>query len=124
MPDSDRKSVVVLGAAGLIGQFIASDLGRRGFVVTAVARRFTPAQRTAFGDRARETSVVDLSAAELAALLLQTGADVVVNCIGVLQDSPNEKTETVHDGLSLIHISEPTRQAEISYAVFCLKKKK
>ena len=23
------------------------------------------------------------------------------------------------DGLSLIHISEPTRQAEISYAVFC-----
>ena len=28
-----------------------------------------------------------------------------------------------HIGLSLIHISEPTRQAEISYAVFCLKKK-
>ena len=28
------------------------------------------------------------------------------------------------DNLSLIHISEPTRQAEISYAVFCLKKKK
>src|SRR5678809_645195 len=26
--------------------------------------------------------------------------------------------------LSLIHISEPTRQAEISYAVFCLKKKR
>ena len=32
-------------------------------------------------------------------------------------------TEYVHE-LSLIHISEPTRQAEISYAVFCLKKKK
>src|SRR5678810_243527 len=29
-----------------------------------------------------------------------------------------------HEVLSLIHISEPTRQAEISYAVFCLKKKK
>src|SRR5665213_4312252 len=29
--------------------------------------------------------------------------------------------EDIH--LSLIHISEPTRQAEISYAVFCLKKK-
>src|SRR5678809_1682587 len=28
------------------------------------------------------------------------------------------------EDLSLIHISEPTRQAEISYAVFCLKKKK
>src|SRR5450756_3232828 len=30
-----------------------------------------------------------------------------------------------HDvGLSLIHISEPTRLGMISYAVFCLKKKK
>ena len=33
------------------------------------------------------------------------------------------EVEVVSD-LSLIHISEPTRQAEISYAVFCLKKKK
>src|SRR5660398_281657 len=30
---------------------------------------------------------------------------------------------TIH-GLSLIHISEPTRLRRISYAVFCLKKKK
>ena len=28
------------------------------------------------------------------------------------------------DALSLIHISEPTRPLYISYAVFCLKKKK
>ena len=28
------------------------------------------------------------------------------------------------DNLSLIHISEPTRRTPISYAVFCLKKKK
>src|SRR5674476_918962 len=35
------------------------------------------------------------------------------------------KRRNVHAArLSLIHISEPTRQAEISYAVFCLKKKK
>ena len=32
--------------------------------------------------------------------------------------------KNVSVNLSLIHISEPTRQAEISYAVFCLKKKK
>src|SRR5678810_1476432 len=32
----------------------------------------------------------------------------------------SEITVTLHN-LSLIHISEPTRQAEISYAVFCLK---
>ena len=29
-----------------------------------------------------------------------------------------------NDYLSLIHISEPTRRTPISYAVFCLKKKK
>ena len=29
-----------------------------------------------------------------------------------------------YQGLSLIHISEPTRLLSISYAVFCLKKKK
>src|SRR5674476_392257 len=34
------------------------------------------------------------------------------------------RTERQDLELSLIHISEPTRQAEISYAVFCLKKKK
>ena len=28
----------------------------------------------------------------------------------------------IADGLSLIHISEPTRPEPISYAVFCLKK--
>ena len=36
--------------------------------------------------------------------------------------SIKEQVMKVHK-LSLIHISEPTRQAEISYAVFCLKKK-
>ena len=30
----------------------------------------------------------------------------------------------IHVDLSLIHISEPTRRTPISYAVFCLKKKK
>ena len=34
-----------------------------------------------------------------------------------------DKAESVL-GLSLIHISEPTRLRRISYAVFCLKKKK
>eukprot|EP00831_Metopus_contortus_P067646 TRINITY_DN60380_c0_g1_i1.p2 TRINITY_DN60380_c0_g1~~TRINITY_DN60380_c0_g1_i1.p2 ORF type:complete len:130 (+),score=26.44 TRINITY_DN60380_c0_g1_i1:78-467(+) len=34
-----------------------------------------------------------------------------------------ETVERVVNGLSLIHISEPTRPLYISYAVFCLKKK-
>src|SRR5678810_286866 len=39
----------------------------------------------------------------------------------VLEETPFSVSDV---SLSLIHISEPTRQAEISYAVFCLKKKK
>ena len=42
----------------------------------------------------------------------QEGAGIVSNDQGKLL------------GLSLIHISEPTRRTPISYAVFCLKKKK
>src|SRR5665648_1178898 len=36
---------------------------------------------------------------------------------------PNDYIMPYHRGLSLIHISEPTRLGMISYAVFCLKKK-
>src|SRR5450756_2740691 len=36
----------------------------------------------------------------------------------------NERHYGALQGLSLIHISEPTRLGMISYAVFCLKKKK
>eukprot|EP00658_Telonema_sp_P-2_P012967 TRINITY_DN14931_c0_g1_i4.p3 TRINITY_DN14931_c0_g1~~TRINITY_DN14931_c0_g1_i4.p3 ORF type:complete len:108 (+),score=48.47 TRINITY_DN14931_c0_g1_i4:338-661(+) len=39
-----------------------------------------------------------------------------------LHDDPN--IEPPEFQLSLIHISEPTRLLSISYAVFCLKKKK
>ena len=46
--------------------------------------------------------------------------------MGIETEEPNQKPPTFWQmlHLSLIHISEPTRQAEISYAVFCLKKKK
>eukprot|EP00658_Telonema_sp_P-2_P046744 TRINITY_DN35028_c0_g1_i3.p1 TRINITY_DN35028_c0_g1~~TRINITY_DN35028_c0_g1_i3.p1 ORF type:complete len:120 (+),score=28.15 TRINITY_DN35028_c0_g1_i3:138-497(+) len=37
---------------------------------------------------------------------------------------PHWRTHPMCDDLSLIHISEPTRLLSISYAVFCLKKKK
>ena len=42
----------------------------------------------------------------------------------IRHETPSPKIPFKVAVLSLIHISEPTRQAEISYAVFCLKKKK
>ena len=59
--------------------------------------------------------------------LHKTGA-LLKACVrtGAMIAGANEKllkALTTYAELSLIHISEPTRQAEISYAVFCLKKK-
>src|SRR5678810_910692 len=48
----------------------------------------------------------------------------VANNIVVLNKCNGPTLEAIVNKLSLIHISEPTRQAEISYAVFCSKKKK
>src|SRR5450756_2733753 len=42
----------------------------------------------------------------------------------VLEELPDAPTKGMRSNLSLIHISEPTRLGMISYAVFCLKKKK
>src|SRR5678810_1442735 len=58
-----------------------------------------------------------ISISSLRSVLVDVGADLVEVTaseevfINLLRDIPVE--------LSLIHISEPTRQAEISYAVFC-----
>src|SRR5678816_4679543 len=56
-------------------------------------------------------------------------ADAVLNYRREMEWTRYMKTAThlpdwVDLGLSLIHISEPTRLLSISYAVFCLKKKK
>ena len=90
--------VLVLGASGLIGQFVAADLLRRGIKVTAAARRFSAAQRVLFGNAARETAIASLDVGGLRDLIAQSGADVVLNCIGVLQDQPGSSTHEAHDG--------------------------
>ena len=65
-----------------------------------------------------ETSLTYFEYGTLSALWLfkQAQLDVVILEVGL--------GGRLDATLSLIHISEPTRQAEISYAVFCLKKKK
>src|SRR5674476_123943 len=63
------------------------------------------------------------------ARLLELSADIGCRGLIVHAESPEAREFYLHlvpefepsptDDLSLIHISEPTRQAEISYAVFC-----
>jgi len=86
--------IAILGAAGLIGFALAEDLIRRGFAIQALARRFTRAQLWALEKHAVRTEMVSL--AQDARERLLADADIVVNCIGVLQDGPARDTDRVH----------------------------
>lgn len=120
-------TIAVLGAAGLIGQAIGEDLAGRGFRVAAIARRFTAAQATLFAPDAVTAPLVDQDVPALAGLLARSGAEVVVNCLGVLQDAPGVSTQEVHEGFAarlveairslsapplLIHLSMPGRNED------------
>ena len=52
------------------------------------------------------------------------GADTWATSTTLAGALRNLDYDLIITGLSLIHISEPTRRTPISYAVFCLKKKK
>jgi len=88
------RKILVLGASGLIGRFVADDLRLRGFDVTAVARSLAASQQLSKHDL--ELPVMSMDAASLARLLGDRAIDVVVNCIGVLQDGPGSDTGAVH----------------------------
>ena len=128
-------TIAVLGASGLIGEAIATRLLQDGFPVVPVARRFTAAQRNAFGKIAVECPFVTLDADALARLFADNRVEIVVNCVGVLQDGPRGSTQTVHhdfvarlltaigvrDGM-LIHVSIPGN-AEDDHTTFSRTKR-
>lgn len=89
-------TIAVLGASGLIGEFLASSLLEEGFPVVPIARRFNATQKTAFGAAAIECPIVALDDIALARILDDNRVDIVVNCIGILQDGQRGSTEEVH----------------------------
>lgn len=121
-------NIIVLGASGLIGEAVSNLLKGERFAVTPVARRFTAAQRTASAGVAVETPIVDLGVDDLARLISDSKADLVVNCIGVLQDSIQAgRAKDVHGGFAerlvaaiasharpcmLVHLSVPGREED------------
>jgi uncharacterized protein YbjT (DUF2867 family) len=91
---SNSPNILVLGASGLIGRFITDDLRLRGFTVVGVARSLAASQKTHALDL--ELPVVAMTSGALARLLREREIDVVVNCLGVLQDGPGSDTRAVH----------------------------
>jgi uncharacterized protein YbjT (DUF2867 family) len=93
MVGSSRK-ILVLGASGLIGRYVTDDLRARGFETIGVARNFAASQRSSALDL--EMPVMSMASSALARLLRDRAVDVVVNCLGVLQDGPGSNTRDVH----------------------------
>lgn len=114
------RKILVFGASGLIGRFVTDDLRLRGFDVSGIARHFSPSQKTGAFDL--EMPVMSMDTAALGHLMRDREIDVVVNCLGVLQDGPGSDTRAVHHdfverllaairdsgrAVRLIHISIP-----------------
>jgi uncharacterized protein YbjT (DUF2867 family) len=91
---SEARKILVLGASGLIGRFVTDDLRMRGFRVVGVARRFSPSPKPGAPDL--ELPVLSMDSGALARLIRDHDIDVVVNCLGVLQDGPGSDTRDVH----------------------------
>jgi uncharacterized protein YbjT (DUF2867 family) len=91
---TSARKILVLGASGLIGRFVTDDLRMRGFDVTGAARRYSPSQKANAHDL--EMPVMSMDSASLARLIGDHDTDVVVNCLGVLQDGPGSDTSAVH----------------------------
>ncbi|MEH2550993.1 uncharacterized protein YbjT (DUF2867 family) [Bradyrhizobium sp. AZCC 2262] len=92
--NADIRKILVLGASGLIGRFVTDDLRERGFAVVGVARKPSASQKGGALDL--ELPVMSMKAERLARLLRDHHIDVVVNCLGVLQDGPGSDTAAVH----------------------------
>jgi len=114
--------IAVLGASGLIGHALVLELQRLDMHVVALSRRFTPAQLAAHCRPTRILELVELDDAQLSAAVSEF--DIVVNCLGVLQDGPGISTDDVHQKFTtrlvralsadslLIHISVPQAGAD------------
>jgi len=96
MTNKTSPKIAILGASGLIGEAIATALIAEGFPTLAVAKRFTNSQKHRFGPSALLSPVVSMSADALSELLAANNVDIVINCVGILQDGANGGTKDVH----------------------------
>jgi putative NADH-flavin reductase len=93
MAEGKLRNILVLGASGLIGRSVTDDLRARGLAVTGIARKFSASQRISAQDM--EMPLLSLGESELARLITERNIDVVVNCLGVLQDGPCTATSSL-----------------------------
>lgn len=120
------RNILLLGASGLIGRFVIDDLRGRGkFRLIGIARKLSASQKQNPLDLEIELLGMDIPA--LTHLINAHAPDVIVNCLGVLQDAPGSDTNAVHRdfvarlleaiadsgrAIRLVHISIPGMATE------------
>jgi len=90
----ETRRILVLGASGLIGRFVTDDLRARGFHAIGAARGYSASQKTSALDL--ELPLLALDSSALARLIGDHGIEIVVNCVGLLQDAPGNRVGAVH----------------------------
>lgn len=104
--------IAILGASGLIGYAITTGLLAQGHPTTPIARRFTKAQIAEFGPLAITAPFVGMEIRELTQLLADQQIDIVVNCVGLLQNRGRDDTSQVHAAFTERLITALQRQAQ------------
>ncbi|MEP0990878.1 MAG: SDR family oxidoreductase [Tateyamaria sp.] len=90
-----QKTVLVLGAYGLIGACVARHLMDRGYDVRGMGRDLRMAQQVLPGLDWVMRDMADMTSTDNWADVLQ-GVTDVVNCSGALQDGPRDNLQAVH----------------------------
>ena len=86
--------VLVTGATGLIGSAICARLASEGHIVLGTTRNRAPAQSLAISQWI-QADMAQFTSPDAWRSALE-GVDAVVNCVGVLQDSPREDLYVAH----------------------------
>src|SRR5678810_1460104 len=114
-----RHSFVLAGAAGLASLALVACGGGGSSTMTSTPAMAASGYVSTHLISNRNAANNPYSTANVDARLVNPWG-IAFNPQGFVWVANNHSsTSTLYD-LSLIHISEPTRQAEISYAVFCL----
>ena len=92
--------ILLIGASGLIGSAVAARLKRDGYELVAVGRDGGPSARRVQVDRWVKLDLRGATSPERWLPHL-AGVDGVVNCAGVLQDSPRDSPSRLHRDMPL-----------------------
>ena len=86
--------VAIIGAYGLVGSYVSARRAADGHLVVGVGRDIEVARRRFPALAWKRADLATASVADWASLLM--GVEAVVNCAGVLQDSPRDDLNAVH----------------------------